>query len=118
MKSRLHIKCLSLFGLAGALTGMACTSTASSPTVQCSAAGAKHFEPAMSEEEICARFATAMREAAPDVGPVSIALEFLPRGMASATVGARRFELAVSDRRFSVRDIDRLAKDVVGGLRR
>ncbi len=103
--------------------------------IQCSATGTKSFAPAMTAPEVCARFIRALGVAAKR--PVSpgitaprdglvVELRFLPGGMASARATRLSagesyplplYELAVSDRSFSLKDIDTLAADVERGLK-
>lgn len=99
----------------------------SSPQVRCAAAGARLFAPATTPEAICARFSSAIRAAAAPGETLTVELRFLPSGVATALVtrirGGRArppvdFNLAVSDRGFAFRDLDRLAADVVAGLRK
>lgn len=121
MESRLRIKCLGLIGMLGAVSGMACTTSASPPAVQCAASGAKLFQPPMSAQAICARFDAALSKARAGATPVTVELRFKPPGVATAVVkqagGTREFNLAVSDRAFRAADLDKLATDVAAGLR-
>lgn len=95
--------------------------------VRCSAAGAKLFVPTMNPEAICARFSAAIRVAAAPGETLSVELKFVPNGVATAIVTRTRagksrppvdFNLAVSDRHLGLRDLDRLAADVIAGLRK
>lgn len=115
--------------------GSAAASPAMAPlAVQCSVAGAKYVAPAMSGAEVCARFGRALGAglgrpvrlvtAAPADG-LAVAIALLPQGVARARVtrlragtgqAPRSQELAVSDRRLSGADIDRLAADVAAGM--
>ena len=85
----------------------------------CSASGGKYFATPITDAEICARFTRALGK----VGQgTSVELRFGPRGVASARavrVGRASlplYEMAVSDRRYTMTDIDRLAADVVRGF--
>lgn len=115
---------------------MAARPAAQAMPVQCTATGAKLFTPAMTAADACARFVQALSGAmrapaalvaagAPPANGLVVELRFLPRGMASAKATRLRagrgqalpfYELAVSDRPFAPRDIDRLATSVAQGM--
>ena len=117
------------FGLSSATAiGLAGAGAAEEPNppdlqIDCSASGAKLFAPPTTEEALCARFAAALRSHPLPDRRLTVELRFASHGIASATVSRApegrisRFELAVSDRRFAQRDLDRLAADVVTGLK-
>ncbi|THD36162.1 MAG: hypothetical protein E7773_09570 [Sphingomonas sp.] len=95
--------------------------------VRCRATGAKLFVPAMTPEAICARFSAAVAAGLASGESVSVDLKFLPNGVATAVVTRTRagkasapveVNLAVSDRGFGVRDVDRLAANVATALRK
>jgi hypothetical protein len=99
----------------------------SSARVRCHATGAKLIAPAMTAEAICARFSAAIELAIAAGETLSVDLKFLPNGVVTAIVTRVRagktsapvdFNLAVSDRGFGLRDLDRLAADVAAGLRK
>lgn len=95
--------------------------------VQCTAAGTKLFSPPLAAAAVCARFTGAVRTGLAPGDSLAIALRFLPNGVATAIVSRSRggkpqppvdFNLAVSDRHFTPGDLDRLAADVVAGMRK
>jgi hypothetical protein len=120
---------LGLIGLAftgSCASGRLMENSSQQAQVRCSAAGAKVFVPAITPAAICARFSAAIRTAAAPGETLSVELKFLPNGVATAIVTRSRagksrppvdFNLAISDRRIGLRDLDRLAADVVAGLR-
>lgn len=128
MQFRLRLLGLGLVWMLGA-EAMASAPPSPPVPIRCSASGAKFITPAMSDNAVCAHFIAAIpggRAAAVTPGDgLAVELRFLPRGMAMADVTRleggkvrhrQRFELAVSDRGFQPRDIDRLAGDVAAGM--
>ena len=110
--------------LAGA-SACAAQPGSSAPEIDCTASGAKLFDPPATAEAICERFAAALLSRPLPGGRLTVELHFAANGVATASVsdardGAAlprsRFELAVSDRGFAARDLDRLAADVAAGL--
>lgn len=109
---------------------------AGTPTpIQCSVATGEKLLAPMAGSAICMRFIGAFSRAsgvaastaanAPADGLV-VALHFRPQGVASAEITRMRsgkasapvsFNLAVSDRRFTGEDVDRLAASAADGLR-
>jgi hypothetical protein len=92
----------------------------------CTASGAKHLRPPISDAQACTRFMVVLGARLRAGAVQSVTLRFLPQGVASAgithgTGGQVRqdtFELAVSDRPLVTQDIDKLAADAVAGLAR
>jgi hypothetical protein len=87
---------------------------------ECTASGAKHLTPPLSETAICARFMAAIA-AVP--GVTAVQLRILPQGVLSAVVaraGASGspsdYSLSVMDRAMTGQDLDRLADSVTADL--
>ena len=122
-----------LSGLIGANAAMAGTPAVRTMPVHCTVTGAKLLAP-MTGADICVRFVNALGGAmgAPAATAVAVPadgltveLNFLPQGVASARVTRLRggrgaalplYEMAVSDRRFAAQDIDNLAVSVAKGM--